>query len=184
MMSDENHAGLSDTNHKISPGTIKRRGFLKIAAAAIYGSIAVLLGLPFLKTLITPAVMKRSRFSKVAELSTIPVGEPVDIHFSAPAQDAFYHDQAMHTVWVLRGKNGSVSAFSPVCPHLGCHYDWNNKARQFQCPCHASTFAADGTVLGGPAPRSLDTLPHRIVNGALYVRWVDYTPGIPEKVAV
>jgi menaquinol-cytochrome c reductase iron-sulfur subunit len=184
MVSDENSTDTSGTNHETDKAALQRRNFLKIAAVVVYGSIAVILGLPFIKTLLTPGVMKRSRFSKVADLSTIPTGTPVDIHFSAPAQDAFYHEKAPHTVWVVKAADGSVSTFSPVCPHLGCHYDWNQAAAQFQCPCHASTFAVDGSVLGGPAPRPLDTLPQQIVGGTLYVRWVDYTPGIPKKVAV
>jgi nitrite reductase/ring-hydroxylating ferredoxin subunit len=34
-----------------------------------------------------------------------------------------------------------------------------------QCPCHGSVYAADGRVLSGPAPRSLDTLPMQVQGG-------------------
>jgi Rieske Fe-S protein len=184
MSSDEKIPDPFGTDVEGTSWSAGRRGFLKVAAAALYTAMGTLLALPFLKTLITPAVMQRSQFSRVGDLDGFPVGLPVDVHFSAQAQDAFYHGEVLHVVWVLKHEDGSVDAFSPVCPHLGCHYEWNPPAGQFQCPCHASSFAKDGTVLGGPAPRPLDTLPQKIVGGTLYVRWVDYTPGIPGKVAV
>jgi Rieske Fe-S protein len=42
----------------------------------------------------------------------------------------------------------------------------------------------DGTVLGGPAPRRLDTLPVKIENGELSVEWIQYKSGTPEKIPV
>ena len=184
MSSDERFRDLPGTEAEDTAWSAGRRGFLKIAAASLYTAMGALLALPFLKTLVTPAIMRKSQFSRVGDMNGFPVGQPVDIRFSAQAQDAFYHGEVRHVVWVLKHEDGSVEAFSPVCPHLGCHYDWNPTAGQFQCPCHASTFARDGTVLGGPAPRSLDTLPQKILGGTLYVKWVDYTPGIPGKVEV
>jgi cytochrome b6-f complex iron-sulfur subunit len=41
------------------------------------------------------------------------------------------------------------------CTHLGCTFPWNGVANQFQCPCHGSRFAADGSVERGPANRPL-----------------------------
>jgi cytochrome b6-f complex iron-sulfur subunit len=41
------------------------------------------------------------------------------------------------------------------CTHLGCTFPWNNVDQQFQCPCHGSRYAPDGTVVRGPANRPL-----------------------------
>ncbi|WP_421654342.1 Rieske 2Fe-2S domain-containing protein [Leptothermofonsia sp. ETS-13] len=38
------------------------------------------------------------------------------------------------------------------CTHLGCTFPWNAVDQQFQCPCHGSLYASDGTVIRGPAP--------------------------------
>jgi cytochrome b6-f complex iron-sulfur subunit len=49
-------------------------------------------------------------------------------------------------------------AMSAVCTHLGCMTVWKQDSGLIACPCHGSNFRADGTVLGGPAPRPLPWL--------------------------
>jgi len=46
-----------------------------------------------------------------------------------------------------------VFAISTVCTHLGCIVE--PTAGGFECPCHGSIFAADGSVTRGPAPQPL-----------------------------
>lgn len=37
------------------------------------------------------------------------------------------------------------------CSHLGCKLEWNADENTWECPCHGSCFADDGTKLEGPA---------------------------------
>ncbi|MBF4461985.1 FAD-dependent oxidoreductase [Rathayibacter sp. VKM Ac-2878] len=46
---------------------------------------------------------------------------------------------------------GRRCAVSAVCPHVGGIVTWNDAERSWDCPLHGSRFAADGTVLEGPA---------------------------------
>lgn len=41
------------------------------------------------------------------------------------------------------------------CPHLGCALKWNPQEHSWDCPCHGSRFAQDGTVLDNPANGNL-----------------------------
>ncbi|WP_445147609.1 FAD-dependent oxidoreductase [Baekduia sp. Peel2402] len=55
--------------------------------------------------------------------------------------------------------DGTVHAVSPVCTHLGCRVAFNGAERTWDCPCHGSRFAVDGTVLEGPAVAPLKAKP-------------------------
>lgn len=52
---------------------------------------------------------------------------------------------------VYRNFDNTLTAFSAVCPHLGCIVQWNKDEKSFDCPCHGSRFATDGTVINGPS---------------------------------
>lgn len=50
----------------------------------------------------------------------------------------------------------TFDAYSMRCSHAGCTA--NIIAQQFNCPCHGSLFANDGSVIQGPASKSLPKL--------------------------
>ncbi|MEZ4600978.1 MAG: FAD-dependent oxidoreductase [Syntrophotaleaceae bacterium] len=54
-------------------------------------------------------------------------------------------------VAVYRDEQNGWSAVSPVCTHLGCVVHWNPLEKSWDCPCHGSRFAPDGSVIEGPA---------------------------------
>lgn len=39
----------------------------------------------------------------------------------------------------------------PRCTHMGCKLEWNMAEGTWDCPCHGSRFAPDGTILDNPA---------------------------------
>jgi Rieske Fe-S protein len=53
---------------------------------------------------------------------------------------------------VRRGAN--LFAISAICTHRFCKLD-AEKDKSFYCPCHGSTFDADGKLTQGPARRDL-----------------------------
>lgn len=50
---------------------------------------------------------------------------------------------------------GTTHELSAVCPHLYGIVRWNAAEKSWDCPLHGSRFAADGTLLEGPATRDL-----------------------------
>jgi cytochrome b6-f complex iron-sulfur subunit len=77
-------------------------------------------------------------------------------------------------VTIIRTEAG-MAAISNTCTHLGCVIATTEIG--FDCPCHGSRFDAEGTVLGGPAPRPLPW--YRIAlspNGELEVDTADAVP--------
>ncbi|MET8679347.1 FAD-dependent oxidoreductase [Streptomyces sp. NPDC004647] len=57
---------------------------------------------------------------------------------------------------VYRDESGAVTAVSARCTHLGCLVQFDAGERAWECPCHGSRFAPDGSVLHGPATRPLE----------------------------
>lgn len=71
--------------------------------------------------------------------------------------------------YLARLEDGGFLALSRRCTHLGCTVPWDEKARRFLCPCHASAFDERGSVLSAPAPRPLDLYALKIESGVVKV---------------
>ena len=54
--------------------------------------------------------------------------------------------------------DGKVCEVSAECTHLGGIVRWNDLERSWDCPLHGSRFAADGTLLEGPATKPLKSV--------------------------
>ncbi len=162
-----------------------RRRFLVAMMAVASFLIGVILGIPFIGALVGSRFgTQKQKWVKVADMQSFPEGEPVRINFTQREQDAYLEQTEVHSVWVVKRSASEVTAYSPICPHAGCYYNWNTQLRRFECPCHASVFMIDGPVVSGPAPRPLDTLPVKVENGALFVTWERFKAGVPKKIAV
>jgi menaquinol-cytochrome c reductase iron-sulfur subunit len=167
------------------PRTVGRREFLKRATVILTVPIAVALGWPLVASLIGPIYRKgKPYFSRVPGFGSAPVGQPVRLHLPYSQKDMYLRESVVEDVWVIKHSPTSATVFSPICPHLGCRFDWDPERREFVCPCHQSVFSLDGAVVGGPAPRALDPLPHRIEGGTLWVEWERFEPGLPTRVRV
>ncbi len=113
--------------------------------------------------------------------SALREGEPTRVAIVADRRDAWTleHDVQLGSVWLSK-KGDVVSAFSAVCPHLGCSVD--AVPGGFSCPCHTSAFAPDGARRSGPSPRALDALATRIEDDFVVVEFKRFRIGVAEKV--
>jgi menaquinol-cytochrome c reductase iron-sulfur subunit len=162
-----------------------RRGVLKWFIAALSIPPAALLGWPLVTSIVgTIFRLPKTSYAKIGRLSDWPMDEPVQVRFRMPRHELYLHGEVVHEVWVVREPSKQPTVYSPICPHLGCHYNWYSSARKFICPCHGSVFALNGEVEGGPAPRPLDTLPCELRDGELYVKWERFEVGIPQRIRI
>jgi glycine/D-amino acid oxidase-like deaminating enzyme/nitrite reductase/ring-hydroxylating ferredoxin subunit len=77
-------------------------------------------------------------------------GELASVDELQPGQGAIIRD-GLSKIAAYRDMDGTLHQRSAVCTHLGCHLQWNSFETCWDCPCHGSHFAPDGSVLNGPA---------------------------------
>jgi cytochrome b6-f complex iron-sulfur subunit len=65
---------------------------------------------------------------------------------------------------VARISDGSYVALSSICTHQGSTVAYDNTANRFHCPNHGSNFAADGSVINGPAGSPLVSYKTSLLN--------------------
>jgi menaquinol-cytochrome c reductase iron-sulfur subunit len=172
----------------IDPAPPNRRSFFGLVLAGAGATIAgALMAIPLVRFALYPL------FARTAESPMSDLG-PVDAfsNLSAPLQkiisvsqrDGWRESVSEKPVYVVKDSQGQLKVFSTVCPHLGCEVPWNAEKQQFFCPCHGSSFSEDGTRLGGPTPRGLDSLPTTIQDGHLMVQYQYYRQLVPDKEVV
>ncbi|TDC93463.1 FAD-dependent oxidoreductase [Saccharopolyspora aridisoli] len=81
-----------------------------------------------------------------------------DVRELRPGTAAVIREGADRT-GVYRDEEGLLHCVSMRCTHLGCLVRFNSAETTWDCPCHGSRFAVDGTVLEGPAVRPLPAKP-------------------------
>lgn len=154
------------------------------AIVGIVAFISAAVAVPLAGFGILPVIRKRDTgWSDAGSATDLGVDAPEERRFFQNVKHGWQEDRVERTVWLVRKPDGRVIAFAPSCPHLGCGYRWFAADRRFKCPCHVSVFDIDGKVLGGPAPRPLDTLDTRIEDGKVLVRFEMFQVGIEKKVS-
>lgn len=173
---------ITDNLNQDQTKTISRRNFFKIVSGAFTGLIVLALGIPMIDSVAGTIKKKKDKtYSKLTSINSIPEKKPVNLPFVMTEEDAYIKNIQPEDVWAVKQNNPDISVFSPICPHLGCRYQWHPDRKLFICPCHHSIFNIEGKVVSGPAPRPLDTLPTKIKNNYLYVLWERFKPGIAKK---
>jgi menaquinol-cytochrome c reductase iron-sulfur subunit len=147
-----------------------RRSFLVWGTASIGAAIALILGATGLSYFVSPAFKKDEEdWVDLGSAADVKLGAPVKFDFVARKRDAWAVEEKRSSAWVSTPDGREFIVFDPRCTHLGCPYRWDQDRKQFLCPCHAGVFAADGAVVAGPPPRSLDRYRAKVVDGRLLI---------------
>ncbi len=165
-------------------GRVGRRGALR-TLAAVSGAVGCgALAVPALRFVLAPAQggAGSGQWIRTVPLESLPQGQPRRVVMVADHRDAWTleRDVELGAAWLVRSGE-TVSAWSTVCPHLGCAVDRAASGPGFYCPCHDSSFDAEGRRLTGPSPRDLDSLATRVEDGVVLVELRRFRQGTPEK---
>jgi Rieske Fe-S protein len=121
-------------------------------------------------------------FVKVGKSSSFKEGVPLRVDVLADRRDAWNRVSQVKigSAWILR-QGDKLRAFSSVCPHLGCAFDFEPDVKQYKCPCHNAIYSIDGKVAGGPAPRPMDELELQEKDGIVSVKYERFRQNIATK---
>ena len=143
------------------PPPMERRSFLVWLASALLAIGGLLAGATVVQALVPPS---RSIDGKT-KVGTVALGKVASLQIGKPVL-ADYGDDVL---FLIKTSATNVVVLNQACPHVGCKLSFNEKAKVFDCPCHASHFTVDGKRIDGPAPRNMDPAVYKIVNGEVLV---------------
>jgi Rieske Fe-S protein len=209
----KDHRGPSAYDDPGTPEEITRRTFMANATLTLGGIIGLGLAIPVIGALVPKTGAGSGQWAPLdaagwKELQSA-TDTPVQINFTLTGRDAYLPEQSSaESVWGIKVDpdkfkkarpdlfgptaasvpfpvvNMGFALLSPICPHLGCRFNFHTETGRFQCPCHGSQFNRDGAHLAGPADRGLDPLPLREQSGRAEVTWIRYAPTIPNRIVV
>jgi Rieske Fe-S protein len=169
-----------------------RRSFLKGATLALGGAVGVIFAVPLVRYLLFPVGRKVvssavEPVDVIAESALVAGGPPVQVAIVAAEQrDAWgKRDKVgVGSAWLSKDTSGKVTAFSAVCPHLGCAIGYDETTKAFRCPCHKSAFDREGAKQAGPAKRGMDPLPVAVAGGRVKLTFIRFRPDVPDRTPV
>jgi cytochrome b6-f complex iron-sulfur subunit len=130
--------GPGPARSRLEPEPVPRRDFLGLASIAAAASALLFATVGMLRLPKAAVLSSPSKKFRVTLPDTLAAGVP----YVPPGR----------SVALFRDGEG-VYAVSTVCTHLGCIVKPGPDG--FECPCHGSRFAGNGSLVKGPAPRPL-----------------------------
>ncbi|NWJ96511.1 MAG: ubiquinol-cytochrome c reductase iron-sulfur subunit [Chloroflexi bacterium] len=166
----------SDLDMPESSPNLPRRRFLAWGIYGIGAVVTMVLTILSVGYFIAPVVGAASELEvpvgEVTEFNNLNVPKAIELNYQFT--DSFKQITGTAQIYVAALRKGANTAedfkiFSPICTHLGCMVPWVEAENQFHCPCHGSTFTAEGVVTKGPASRNFDQYKLAIKDGKLVI---------------
>lgn len=168
----------ADNGNQIDRG---RRSLLLFLPLGIFATMAGTLAAAAFRFLRpVTAVQQETKWIDAMPMAGIKGDKPMMCPVMTERSSGWAMSMEEQQVIIVPGQNRK--ALSSACPHEGCSVAWRDETNDFFCPCHDSTFAADGARVSGPAPRGLDPLPSREKDGMLQVQLQGFVNNTVERV--
>ena len=153
------------------PERFSRRRLLVKLGLLFNGVLALLLAIPFVRYLASPALRARKDIGWVSlgSLERFPAGQTRLATFRNPVVGPSDGQTARLACWVRHIDADRFQVFAINCMHLGCPVRWFPQSSLFLCPCHGGAYYADGSRASGPPERGLFEYRYRITGAELEI---------------
>jgi len=152
---------------------LDRREFVKIVTIALGTIMGVIIGLPLIGYLISPAtkVQKKEAWVPLGPLESYPVGIPTLFSFTRTTVNGWEKTVNSFGAYVVRYSESEddITVFSNWCTHLSCRVTWQEDEQEYVCPCHDGIFNMEGEVVAGPPPEPLWEYENKVEDGNLFI---------------
>ena len=156
------------------PESPSRRGALMKIGIFLNALAGVLLGIPIVGYLLSPARRQNMRATlswvSLGKTDAFPVGATRMATFRSPFTRPWDGATANTACWVRRASAATFQVFAINCVHLGCPVRWFVQSRLFLCPCHGGAYYEDGSRAAGPPERGLFVYQNKVEEGQLWIR--------------
>jgi menaquinol-cytochrome c reductase iron-sulfur subunit len=152
---------------------IDRRGFVMVVLTLLGTIMAIVVGLPAIGYLISPAtkVQKKEDWVSLGPLENYPIGIPTLFSFTRTTINGWEKTVNSFGAYVMRHTESEddINVFSNWCTHLSCRVTWQEDEDAYICPCHDGIFDIDGQVVAGPPPKPLLMYEYKVEEGVLSI---------------
>jgi menaquinol-cytochrome c reductase iron-sulfur subunit len=159
---------MQDTEMKKTKDS-SRRKFMEIGIYTITGCIAAVSGVALTRFGIGPSFENQD--SKWVEtdisLEDVPTETFEQVIIDFESKDGWITTPSKALVFVRKEQDGTITAISATCTHLGCVVSWKEEDNIFKCPCHDGRYDKQGLVVSGPQPAPLWRHPVKMEDGRL-----------------
>lgn len=183
---------------------MQRRNFLMWASRSLGTFVAALVAVPGMQHVwntLRPNASAANTRRRIVRWKDLRPGEPAQFPIVGERRDAWHVQprEVIGRVWLVRREEGEppatggVTAFTSLCPHMGCQVQRQGRGAGFVCPCHRAAFGLDGQPQQtgrekNHAPRGLDQLSCEVVRDEAGEWWVEvqyerFETGLTHKVA-
>lgn len=147
-----------------------RRSVLLWVVRGIGLSTVVVVGVPAIATLLSPAVRRRR------EEVWQPIGRVDDFVVNSVEKvqvdlDGVERPRTLRykSVFVWRPSEEEIVVYSRNCTDLSCPVTWDEGSEWFFCPCHGGIFNREGQPVAGPPSMPLFRYRTRVRDGVLEI---------------
>ena len=156
---------------------VQRRDFVNIVLVGIGSVIGLIIGIPAIAYLISPAVkvQEKEAWIPLGPLDGYPLDSPVLFSYTRSKINGWEKTVNSYGAYIWRYGEGDseLRVYSNMCTHLSCRVTWKDETNIYFCPCHDGRFNKEGEVVAGPPPRPLYEYEHKVDEGIIFIKHME-----------